>query len=65
MLSLSECRKILGKKFEHCTDQQIKQIRNWLYQIVGLETKGNTKNQNNSEDETSSNIHTRKHGRAS
>lgn len=45
MLSLSECRKILGKKYENCTDQQIKQIRNWLYKIAELETKGLTENQ--------------------
>lgn len=39
MLSLKECRSILGKKFEDYTDEQIRKIRDWLYQIVGLEMK--------------------------
>lgn len=54
MLSLSECRKILGKKYESCTDEQIKKIRDWLYLIVGLEMQGLTKEKKN---EKSSNLH--------
>lgn len=46
MLSISECRKILGKKYENCTDQQIKQIREWLYTIAKLQLEGLTNNQN-------------------
>ncbi len=45
MLSISECRKILGKKYENCTDQQIKQIREWLYTIAKLQLEGLTNNQ--------------------
>lgn len=45
MLSLSECRKILGKKYENCTDQQIKQIRDWVYLIADLQIQGLAKNQ--------------------
>lgn len=45
MLSISECRKILGKKYENCTDQQIKQIREWLYSIAKLQLEGLTNNQ--------------------
>lgn len=65
MLSLSECRKILGVKFENCTDQQVKQIRNWLYRIAELEIEGITKNQNLTENEKSSYIYKSKYGRTS
>lgn len=30
MLTIRECRKILGKKYEKYTDEQIKQIRDFL-----------------------------------
>ncbi len=47
MLTLSECRKILGQKFESCTDQQIIQIRDWLYSIAKLELSGSIKYKRN------------------
>ncbi len=46
MLSLAECRKILGKKYEHYTDKQIERIREWLHQIAELQIKGLTKKSN-------------------
>lgn len=65
MLSLLECKKILGVKFEKCTDEQIKQIRSWLYKIAELEIEGITKDQNFTKNETSSSIYKSKYGRAS
>ena len=46
MLSVSECRKILGKKYESCTDKEIEQIREWVYLIADVKVKGLAKNQN-------------------
>ncbi len=46
MLSLLECRKILGKKYENYTDQEISKILNWLYQLSEFETGEITNNQN-------------------
>jgi len=46
MLSLLECRKILGKKYENYADQEISKILNWLYQLSEFETGEITNNQN-------------------
>lgn len=43
MLSIAECRKILGKKFQNCTDQQIEKIRELLSQFAKMEVKRITK----------------------
>jgi membrane-bound acyltransferase YfiQ involved in biofilm formation len=39
MLTIAECRKVLGKNYEKYTDQQIELLRNWLYKIVKMEKK--------------------------
>ena len=46
MLSVKECREILGKKYENYTDQELSKILNWLYQLSEFETGEITKNQN-------------------
>ena len=40
MLSIKECRKILGKKYSECTDEQILSIRDWLTELakINIET---------------------------
>jgi len=37
MLTIEECRKILGKKYKNCTDKQIKAIREWLYTLAKID----------------------------
>lgn len=39
MLSITECRKVLGKKFEKYTDEQIEQLRDWLTKIARMNKK--------------------------
>lgn len=34
MLTVAECRKVLGKKFESYTDEQIEQLRDWLTKLA-------------------------------
>ncbi len=34
MLTVAECRKVLGKKFENYTDEQIEQLRDWLTKLA-------------------------------
>lgn len=36
MLSVKECREILGKNYENCTDEEILKIRDWLMKLVKL-----------------------------
>lgn len=36
IISIAECRKILGKKFEKCTDEEIMRIRDWLHKMVKI-----------------------------
>lgn len=36
MLTVTQCRKILGERFKNCTDQQIEMIRDFLYKLVKL-----------------------------
>ena len=40
--------KILGKKYEKYTDQELSKILNWLYQLSEFETGEITNNQNHS-----------------
>lgn len=39
MLTINECRKVLGKKFEKYTDEQIEQLRDWLTKIARMNKK--------------------------
>ncbi len=39
MLTVIECRKVLGKKFEKYTDEQIEQLRDWLTKIARMNKK--------------------------
>lgn len=64
MLTIVECRKILGKKYEKFTDEQIEKIRDWVYMIVQI-FKNNRDKIINGNNENSSNIRTCKHGRTS
>jgi hypothetical protein len=34
MLSVAECRKVLGNKFQNYTDEQIEQLRDWLTKLA-------------------------------
>jgi hypothetical protein len=34
MLTIAECRKILGNKFRNYTDEQIEQLRDWLTKLA-------------------------------
>lgn len=43
MLTIAECRKILGLKYKHCTDKQIEQIRELLYKFAKWDIKRITK----------------------
>ncbi|MFT6502915.1 MAG: hypothetical protein ACJASQ_003047 [Crocinitomicaceae bacterium] len=36
MLSIKECRKILGEKYNDCTDEQILSIRDWLTELAKI-----------------------------
>jgi hypothetical protein len=45
MLSIKECRKVLGNKYKNYTDKQIKAIRDWLYRITDLEKGRLTNNE--------------------
>lgn len=36
MLSIEKCRKILGKDYSHCTDEQISGIRKFIYVLVDI-----------------------------
>lgn len=45
MLSIKECRKVLGKKYKNYTDKQIKMIRDWLYKITEMERGRLTNNE--------------------
>lgn len=56
MVTVAQCRKILGRRYEKCTDMEIQMIREWLYKLAEIElfTKA-TKN------EDSNFIHTGKH----
>lgn len=38
-ISISLCRKVLGKKFETCTDQEVMDIRDWLYKMAKINIK--------------------------
>lgn len=35
-LSIAECRKILGEKYENFTDEQIEKIREFVYMLVEI-----------------------------
>lgn len=39
MLTIAECRKILGNKYTHCTDKQIEMIRALLYEFAKMDVK--------------------------
>lgn len=39
MLTVAECRKILGNKYKHCTDKQIEKIRELLYEFAKMDVK--------------------------
>jgi hypothetical protein len=36
MISLKECRKILGEKYMNCTDEEIISIRDWLTELAKI-----------------------------
>lgn len=36
MLSINECRKILGNKYKNYTDEQIKQLRDCLMELAKI-----------------------------
>lgn len=36
MLSIKECRKKLGKKYEHLSDEEIEQIRDYLMELAKI-----------------------------
>lgn len=38
-ISIAECRKVLGKRFEKCTDEEITDIRDWLYKMAKINIK--------------------------
>lgn len=38
-ISIPQCRKVLGKKFETCTDKEIMDIRDWLYKMAKINVK--------------------------
>lgn len=38
-ISITQCRKVLGKKFETCTDKEITDIRDWLYKMAKIHIK--------------------------
>ena len=42
MLTIAECRKILGDKYKNCTDKQIEAIRALLYKFAQMD-KGKLK----------------------
>lgn len=55
-ISIAECRRVLGKKYKKCTDEQILAIRELLYDFAELDVKRllekrNTKNVSKSKDE--------------
>lgn len=35
-LSIKECRRILGEKSIKCTDEEILEIRDWLYELATI-----------------------------
>lgn len=37
MITIAQCRNILGKRYEGCTDREIEIIRDWLYKLADLE----------------------------
>lgn len=37
MLTITECRKLLGKQYELCTDEQIEKIRAFLYKLAEID----------------------------
>ena len=37
MLTIAECRKILGEKYKNYTDKQIEAIRNFLYRFAQID----------------------------
>lgn len=39
MLTIAECRKILGIKYKHYTDKQIEMIRELLYSFAKMDIK--------------------------
>jgi hypothetical protein len=45
-ISIAECRRILGKKYEKCTDEQILAIRELLYDFAELDVKRLLENRN-------------------
>ena len=42
-LSVAKCREALGKKFDNCTDEQILEIRDFLYQFMPRDSKSTNK----------------------
>jgi hypothetical protein len=44
MLTIAECRKILGNKYKNCTDKQIEMIRELLYLFAEMDVKRLLKN---------------------
>lgn len=38
-LSIAQCRKILGKEYQHLTDEEIVKVRDWIYQVSELTVK--------------------------
>ena len=43
MIPISQCRKILGKRYESCTDKQIEKIRELLYKLAKMDIARLTK----------------------
>lgn len=37
MLTIKKCRELLGKRFQNCTDEQIRKIVRFLYKLAELD----------------------------
>lgn len=53
MVAFRECKKILGKKYEHLSDEQIKGIRDWCNNTANLLLKILEREQKAENDENS------------
>jgi len=41
LINTNECRVLLGEKGEELTDEQINEIRDWLYELANIELEEN------------------------
>lgn len=48
-ISIAQCRKILGKKFETFTDKEIMDIEDWLYKMAKIKLINSKDSINHSE----------------